>query len=73
MPTGVEASGERHPAAGRPAPPSAARIYAAGMILYGQRPGLRSIWRMARSGMQLQEIGRSEDREVDLLVRPMNW
>jgi len=29
----------------------AARIYAAGVLLYGQRPGLRSIWRMARAGM----------------------
>jgi ABC-2 type transport system permease protein len=29
----------------------AARIYAAGVLLYGQRPGLRSIWRMARTGM----------------------
>ena len=29
----------------------AARIYAAGVLLYGQRPGLRSIWKMARTGM----------------------
>jgi ABC-2 type transport system permease protein len=29
----------------------AARIYAAGVLLYGQRPGLRSIIRMARTGM----------------------
>jgi ABC-2 type transport system permease protein len=29
----------------------AARIYAAGVLLYGQRPGIRSIWRMARTGM----------------------
>jgi ABC-2 type transport system permease protein len=29
----------------------AARIYAAGVLLYGQRPGLRSILRMARTGM----------------------
>ena len=29
----------------------AARIYAAGVLLYGQRPTLRGIWRMARSGM----------------------
>ena len=29
----------------------AARIYAAGVLLYGQRPGLRAIWRMARTGM----------------------
>jgi ABC-2 type transport system permease protein len=29
----------------------AARVYAAGVLLYGQRPGLRSLWRMARSGM----------------------
>jgi len=27
----------------------AARIYRAGVLLYGQRPGIRSIWRMARS------------------------
>jgi ABC-2 type transport system permease protein len=29
----------------------AARIYAAGVLLYGQRPGLRSILKMARTGM----------------------
>jgi ABC-2 type transport system permease protein len=29
----------------------ASRIYSAGVLLYGQRPGLRSIWRMARTGM----------------------
>jgi ABC-2 type transport system permease protein len=29
----------------------AARIYAAGVLLYGQRPSIRSIWRMARTGM----------------------
>jgi ABC-2 type transport system permease protein len=29
----------------------AARIYAAGVLLYGQRPGFRSIWRMARTSM----------------------
>ncbi len=29
----------------------AARIYAAGVLLYGQRPGLRSILKMAHSGM----------------------
>jgi ABC-2 type transport system permease protein len=29
----------------------AARIYSAGVLLYGQRPGIRSIWRMARTGM----------------------
>ena len=29
----------------------ASRIYAAGVLLYGQRPGLRSIWKMARAGM----------------------
>jgi ABC-2 type transport system permease protein len=29
----------------------AARIYAAGVLLYGQRPGIRSIVRMARTGM----------------------
>ncbi len=29
----------------------AARIYAAGVLLYGQRPTFRGIWRMARTGM----------------------
>ena len=29
----------------------AARIYAAGVLLYGQRPSIRSIWRMARTTM----------------------
>jgi len=29
----------------------ASRIYSAGVLLYGQRPGVRSIWRMARTGM----------------------
>jgi ABC-2 type transport system permease protein len=29
----------------------AGRIYSAGVLLYGQRPDLRSIWRMARTGM----------------------
>ena len=29
----------------------AARIYAAGVLLYGQRPGLRAIWRLMRTGM----------------------
>ncbi len=29
----------------------AARIYAAGVLLYGQRPGLRAIWRLVRVGM----------------------
>jgi ABC-type Na+ efflux pump permease subunit len=29
----------------------AARIYAAGVLLYGQRPSFRSIWRMARTSM----------------------
>jgi ABC-2 type transport system permease protein len=29
----------------------AARIYAAGVLLYGQRPGIRSILRLARTGM----------------------
>ncbi len=29
----------------------AARIYAAGVLLYGQRPTVRAIWRMARTGM----------------------
>jgi ABC-2 type transport system permease protein len=29
----------------------AARIYAAGVLLYGQRPSLRALWRLARSGM----------------------
>ncbi len=28
----------------------AARIYAAGVLLYGQRPGARDIWRLVRSG-----------------------
>jgi ABC-2 type transport system permease protein len=28
----------------------AARIYAAGVLLYGQRPGVRAIWRLVRSG-----------------------
>jgi ABC-2 type transport system permease protein len=28
----------------------AARIYAAGVLLYGQRPGIRAIWRLVRSG-----------------------
>jgi hypothetical protein len=30
----------------------AARVYAAGILLYGQRPGLRSLWRLARAGMR---------------------
>ena len=29
----------------------AARVYAAGVLLYGQRPGLRAIWRMMRVGI----------------------
>jgi ABC-2 type transport system permease protein len=29
----------------------AARIYAAGVLLYGQRPSLRAIWRLTRTGM----------------------
>jgi ABC-2 type transport system permease protein len=29
----------------------AARIYAAGVLLYGQRPSVRTIWRLARKGM----------------------
>lgn len=29
----------------------AARIYAAGVLLYGQRPSVRMIWRLARQGM----------------------
>jgi ABC-2 type transport system permease protein len=29
----------------------AARIYRAGVLLYGQRPSIRTIWRLARSGM----------------------
>jgi ABC-2 type transport system permease protein len=29
----------------------AGRIYAAGVLLYGQRPGLRAIWRMMRVGI----------------------
>jgi ABC-2 type transport system permease protein len=28
----------------------AARIYAAGVLLYGQRPGIRAIWRLVRAG-----------------------
>jgi len=28
----------------------AARIYSAGLLLYGQRPGLRRVWRLVRSG-----------------------
>lgn len=28
----------------------AARIYAAGVLLYGQRPGFRAMWRMVRAG-----------------------
>jgi len=28
----------------------AARVYAAGVLLYGQRPGARDIWRLVRSG-----------------------
>ena len=28
----------------------AARLYAAGVLLYGQRPGARAIWRLVRSG-----------------------
>jgi ABC-2 type transport system permease protein len=28
----------------------AARIYRAGVLLYGQRPGIRSVWRLMRSG-----------------------
>lgn len=28
----------------------AARIYAAGVLLYGQRPGIRAIWQLVRSG-----------------------
>jgi ABC-2 type transport system permease protein len=29
----------------------AARIYAAGVLLYGQRPGARKVWRLLREGM----------------------
>jgi len=29
----------------------AARIYAAGVLLYGQRPSVRALWRLARSGV----------------------
>ncbi|HYM84422.1 MAG TPA: ABC transporter permease, partial [Candidatus Dormibacteraeota bacterium] len=29
----------------------ASRIYAAGVLLYGQRPGLRAVWRLVRSGV----------------------
>ena len=28
----------------------AARIYAAGVLLYGQRPSARDVWRLVRSG-----------------------
>jgi ABC-2 type transport system permease protein len=28
----------------------AARIYAAGVLLYGQRPGVKAVWRLVRSG-----------------------
>jgi ABC-2 type transport system permease protein len=28
----------------------AARVYAAGVLLYGQRPGVRAVWRLVRSG-----------------------
>jgi ABC-type Na+ efflux pump permease subunit len=28
----------------------AARIYAAGVLLYGQRPGVMAIWRLVRKG-----------------------
>jgi ABC-2 type transport system permease protein len=29
----------------------AARIYRAGVLLYGQRPGVRAVWHMMRSGI----------------------
>lgn len=29
----------------------AARIYAAGVLMYGQRPGVRAVWRLIRTGM----------------------
>ena len=29
----------------------ASRIYAAGVLLYGQRPGVRTVWRLFREGM----------------------
>jgi ABC-2 type transport system permease protein len=29
----------------------AARIYAVGVLLYGQRPGARAVWRLLREGM----------------------
>lgn len=29
----------------------AARVYAAGVLLYGQRPGARAVWRLLREGM----------------------
>jgi ABC-2 type transport system permease protein len=29
----------------------ASRIYAAGVLLYGQRPGARAVWRLLREGM----------------------
>jgi ABC-2 type transport system permease protein len=28
-----------------------ARIYRAGVLLYGQRPGARAVWHMMRSGI----------------------
>jgi hypothetical protein len=29
----------------------AARIYRAGVLLYGQRPGILAVWRLVRSGV----------------------
>ena len=29
----------------------AARVYAVGVLLYGQRPGLRRVWRLLRQGL----------------------
>jgi ABC-2 type transport system permease protein len=29
----------------------AARIYAVGVLLYGQRPGARAVWKLLREGM----------------------
>jgi ABC-2 type transport system permease protein len=28
----------------------AARVYSAGVLLYGQRPNMRAVWRLVRSG-----------------------
>jgi ABC-2 type transport system permease protein len=36
----------------------AARIYAAGVLLYGQRPGARTVWRLLREGIPRRGSGR---------------